>query len=137
VKRPINRYELERAIERGKVHELLQKALGEDEDTSIPEPTADFYNTLKSAHSDHPIFKDPVASRNLYNMLLDAQSAKETSPAENAALTQTRAKGQKFPRSDKVPPKGLAGQAAGQNDSDMEYLQDQEGADKWNASRKL
>lgn len=52
------------------------------------EPTDDFFNTLRGAHSDHWIFQDSVASKRLKDLLRDAQSAQDTTPDEDARLNQ-------------------------------------------------
>jgi hypothetical protein len=53
-----------------------------------PEPNNEFFETLREAHPDHPIFRDPVASKRLRDLLLDAQAARGTTPQEDARLEQ-------------------------------------------------
>jgi len=66
-----------------------EDALREKEDQERPsEPSDEFFETLRSAHADHPIFSDPVQTKRLRDLLRDAQAAQATNRVENARLRQ-------------------------------------------------
>jgi hypothetical protein len=117
-KRMLSEWEIKQALDKGRLHQVVAEAMGDEPE----EPTDDFFHTLRSAHRDHWIFSDPVATKKLRDMLLDAQSARQTSSADIGLLRQAT------PGS-----AGRPGDRPMRENPDMEYLQDPA---RWNAARR-
>jgi hypothetical protein len=103
------------------------------EGSAQPEaPTDDLFLTLQGAHPDHWVFRDPITTKRLRDLLRDSQAAKETTPEEDARLTQERGPGQRF-STDKAPPS----RKDGETDGDHEFLEGEKGATAWQKTKKL